>query len=335
MSRIVRMHEYGDASVLRIEDIDVPAPAADEIQIAVRSIGINRAEVMSRNHAYLQEATFPTRLGYEAAGVVEAVGADVTKFAKGDAIAVVPALDIARWGTYGEVANVPARLAVKIPDGQTFEEAAAVWMQYITAWGALVHQAKLGTGDFVIVTAASSSVGLAAFQVAHKVGATVIATTRTGAEEAGAAERRRRPRGRSRGGRPVRAGERNHRRERCPRRFDPIGGPLFEPLTRSMARGGILLEYGALSPEATPFPQFTVLGRSLTLKGFLYTEIVSDDAALEAGKAFITDGLAAGELKPVIARTFSLDQIQDAHRFLEFNEQIGKAIVTVNTSTSS
>ena len=336
MSRIVRMHEYGDASVLRIEDIDVPAPAADEIQIAVRSIGINRAEVMFRNHAYLQEATFPTRLGYEAAGVVEAVGGDVTGFAKGDAIAVVPALDIARWGTYGEVANVPARLSVKIPDGQTFEEAAAVWMQYITAWGALVHQAKLETGDFVIVTAASSSVGLAAFQVAHKVGATVIATTRTGAKkqallDAGADH-------------VVAIGEEDLFVERVNEItggngarvvFDPIGGPLFEPLTRSMARGGILLEYGALSPEATPFPQFTVLGRSLTLKGFLYTEIVSDDAALEAGKAFITDGLAAGKLKPVIARTFSLDQIQDAHRFLESNEQIGKVIVTVNTSTSS
>ena len=105
--------------------------------------------------------------------------------------------------------------------------------------------------------------------------------------------------------------------------FDPIGGPLFELLTRSMARGGILLEYGALSPEATPFPH-SPCSAGPTLKGFLYTEIVSDDAALEAGKAFITDGLAAEELNPVIARTFSLDQIQDAHRFLESNEQVGK-----------
>lgn len=68
MSRIVRIHEYGDASVLRIEDVAVPAPAADEVQIAVKAIGINRAEVMFRNHAYLQEAEFPSRLGYEAAG---------------------------------------------------------------------------------------------------------------------------------------------------------------------------------------------------------------------------------------------------------------------------
>ncbi|EQB17923.1 alcohol dehydrogenase catalytic domain-containing protein [Sphingobium lactosutens] len=70
MSRIVRIHEYGDASVLRIEDVAVPGPAADEVQIAVKAIGINRAEVMFRNNAYLQEAEFPSRLGYEAAGTV-------------------------------------------------------------------------------------------------------------------------------------------------------------------------------------------------------------------------------------------------------------------------
>jgi NADPH:quinone reductase-like Zn-dependent oxidoreductase len=72
--------------------------------------------------------------------------------------------------------------------------------------------------------------------------------------------------------------------------FDPVGGPSFEPLTQSMSRGGILLEYGALSSEPTPFPLFTVLGKSLTLKGYLYVEIVNDDAALDRAKSFITKG---------------------------------------------
>ncbi|MFT8764467.1 MAG: zinc-binding dehydrogenase, partial [Gluconobacter potus] len=111
--------------------------------------------------------------------------------------------------------------------------------------------------------------------------------------------------------------------------LDPGGGPAFEPLTASMARGGILLEYGALSGEPTPFPLFSVLGKSLTLKGYLYSEIVSDDAALDRAKAFIVAGLESGALKPRIARTFSLDAIQDAHRFLESNDQIGKVVVTV------
>jgi len=111
--------------------------------------------------------------------------------------------------------------------------------------------------------------------------------------------------------------------------FDPVGGPAFEPLTQSMARGGILLEYGALSPEPTPFPLFTVLGKSLTLKGYLYAEIVADPEALTRAKAFILQGLESGALRPIITRTFPLEQIQEAHRFLEANQQIGKVVVSV------
>lgn len=329
MARIVRIHEYGDASVLRLEDLDIPAPAADEVQIAVRAIGLNRAEVMFRNHAYLQEAEFPSRLGYEAAGVVSAVGSAVSGISTGDAVALIPPLDIARWGTYGELANVPAHLVVKSPDTLSFEQAAASWMQYVTAWGALIEQAKLGEGDVVLVTAASSSVGLAALQMARMVGATPVAITRTRSKaqallDAGAAHvivsdeedivERVMALTNGKGARVV---------------FDPVGGPAFEALTQSMARGGILLEYGALSPEPTPFPLFTVLGRSLTLKGYLYAEIVADPEALGRAKVFILEGLASGALRPIIAKTFTLDEIQDAHRFLEANQQIGKVVVTV------
>src|ERR1700741_1121662 len=93
-----------------------PPPAADEVQIEVKSIGLNRAEVMFRTHAYLQEAQFPTRLGDEAAGIVKTVGRSVTGFQKGDLVSLIPPTDIARWGTYGELANVPARNLVKHPD---------------------------------------------------------------------------------------------------------------------------------------------------------------------------------------------------------------------------
>jgi len=329
MARIVRIHQYGDASVLALEALDVPAPAADEVQINVKAIGLNRAEVMFRNHAYLQEAEFPSRLGYEAAGIVAAVGSAVTEVAVGDAVSLIPPLDIARWGTYGELANVPAYLVVKHPANLSFEQAAASWMQYVTAWGALIEQANLQRGDTVLVTAASSSVGLAALQIARMVGAMAVAITRTRAKaqallDAGAAQvivsdeedivSRVMALTGGEGARVV---------------FDPIGGPGFEALTQSMARGGILLEYGALSPEPTPFPLFTVLGKSLTLKGYLYAEIVSDPAALARAKAFILAGLASGELAPIIARTFTLDEIQQAHRYLEANQQVGKVVVSV------
>ena len=170
MARVVRFHEYGDASVLKIENLDVPPPGVGEVQIDVKSIGLNRAEAMFRTHAYTQEAQFPSRLGFEAAGIVKTVGTSVTSFKKGDVVSLIPAPNIARWGTYGELANVLARNLVKHPRNISFEEAAASWMQYLTAWGALIEQAKLTAGDFVIVTAASSSVGIAAFQVAKAVG---------------------------------------------------------------------------------------------------------------------------------------------------------------------
>lgn len=106
--------------------------------------------------------------------------------------------------------------------------------------------------------------------------------------------------------------------------FDPIGGPGFEALTQSMARGGILLEYGALSSEPTPFPLFTVLGKCLTLKGYLYAEIVADPVVLARAKAFILEGLASGALSPVIAKTFGLDDVQEAHRFWRRTSRLGR-----------
>jgi len=329
MARIVRFHQYGDPSVLKIEDLDVPPPAADEVQIEVKSIGLNRAEVMFRTHAFFQEAQFPTRLGYEAAGIVKTVGASVTGFKKRDVVSLIPPPDIARWGTYGELANVPARNLVKHPENISFEVAAASWLQYVTAWGALIEQARLSTGDFVIVTAASSSVGIAAFQIAKAVGATIIATTRTRAKRQALIEHR---------ADHVVVTDEEDLVARVMELtsgvgarvvFDPVGGPSFIPLTESMAHGGILLEYGALSTEPTPFPQFTVLGKSLTLKGYLNGEITNNEAALERAKAFITKGLSSGQLKPVIARTFPLEQIQEATRFLESNAQIGKVVVNV------
>jgi len=329
MARIVRFHQYGDPSVLKIEDLDVPPPAANEVQIEVKSIGLNRAEVMFRRHAYFQEAQFPTRLGYEAAGIVRTVGTSVTGFKKGDVVSLIPPTDIARWGTYGELANVPSRNLVKHPENISFEAAAASWMQYVTAWGALIDQAKLGKGDFVIVTAASSSVGIAAFQIARAVGATIIATTRTQAKKQALIKH---------GAHHVVVTDEEDMVARVMELtngvgarvvFDPVGGPSFIPLTESMARGGILLVYGALSTEPTPFPLFTVLGKSLTLKGYLNGEITNNEAALERAKAFITQGLSSGKLKPVIARTFPLEEIQEATRFLESNAQIGKVVVDV------
>ncbi|MER8372759.1 zinc-dependent alcohol dehydrogenase family protein [Mesorhizobium sp. M1406] len=329
MVHVVRFHQHGGPEVLRIEDVELPRPGPGEVQIRVKALGLNRAEALLRAGAYIETPTLPSELGLEAAGIIEAVGEGVNDFAPGDAVSVIPPRSMVRWPAYGEVVTYPARLIVKHPPSLDWQTAAAVWMQYLTAYGALIDIARLSGGDAVVITAASSSVGLAAVQIANSVGATAIAVTRTSAKkqallDAGAehvvvsAEENLAARlNEIAGPQGVRVV------------FDAIGGPIFEPLTAAMARGGILIEYGGLSREPTPFPLSAVLGKTLTLRGYLVHEITGNPAKLEAAKAFILEGLGTGALKPIIDRTFSFDQIVEAHRYLESNEQFGKIVVTI------
>jgi NADPH:quinone reductase-like Zn-dependent oxidoreductase len=329
MTRVVRFHQHGGPEVLRIENVDLPPPGPGEVQIRVKALGLNRAEALLRAGNYIESPTLPSGLGLEAAGIVEAVGTGVKDFTPGDAVSVIPPQSMVRWPAYGELITYPTRLVVKHPSSLNWQTAATVWMQYLTAYGALIDIAKLRTGDTVVITAASSSVGLAAIQIANSVGATAIAVTRTSTKkqallDAGAAEvvvlaeedlaARLNSIAGPQGVRVV---------------FDAVGGPIFVPLTAAMSRGGILIEYGGLSGEPTPFPLAAVLGKTLTLRGYLVHEITSDTAKLEAAKAFILEGLETGTLRPIIDRTFAFDQIVEAHRYLESNQQFGKIVVTI------
>ncbi|SCB19888.1 NADPH:quinone reductase [Bradyrhizobium shewense] len=329
MARVVRFHRHGGPKVLGIETVNVPLPAKGEVQIRIRALGLNRAEALLRSGSYIETAQFPSGLGLEAAGLVEAVGKGVAGFAPGDAVSIVPPTSMVRWPAYAELATFPAELVVKHPPDLSFETAAALWMQYLTAYGALVDIAGLLRGDVVAITAASSSVGLAAIQIANRIGAVPVALSRTSAKrrallDAGAAyvvasdeediAARLAEIAGSNGVRVV---------------LDAVGGPAFEPLTAAMAPRGILIEYGGLSPEPTPFPLFNVLTKSLVLRGYLVHEIVRDPMRLGRAKAFILDGVADDTLKPIIARTFKFEDIVEAHRFLESNTQFGKIVVTV------
>jgi NADPH:quinone reductase-like Zn-dependent oxidoreductase len=329
MTRIVKFHEFGTAEVLRIEHVDLPAPGAGEIQIRVKALGLNRAEILMRSGTYIETPSLPSGLGLEAAGIVARVGSGVTAFREGDAVSVMPPISMAQRPTYAEVLNYPEDQVVRLPAGLSWEAAAATWMQYLTAYGGLIDIAGLAAGELVVITAASSSVGLAAIQIANMIGAVPVAVTRS----AGKAEALLQA-----GARHVIVSEQEDVAARLLRIsagsgvrvvFDAVAGPLFEPLTAAMADGGILIEYGGLSPSPTPFPLASVLGKSLALRGYLVHEILRDRRKLEAARRFILDGLAGGALSPVIARVFPFERIADAHRYMETNEQMGKVVVTV------
>jgi len=329
MPRIVRFHETGEADVLKLEETPLVEPGAGEVRLKVEAIGLNRAEVLFRQGLYLEAPELPSRIGYEAAGVVDAVGADVHDIKVGDRVSTIPSFSMRQYGVYGESAVVPAFAAAPYPDTLSAEAAAAIWMPYMTAYGALIALGKLQPEQTVLITAASSSVGLAAIQIVKSVGAMAVATTR-GADkkdfllEAGAdhvivtdeedmAEQMKTI-GTGKGANLV---------------FDPVAGPFLEKLARAAAPGATIFEYGLLSGQPTPFPLIDALGKGLSVRGYVLFEIVQKSDLLAAGKQFVTAGLTSGALKPVIDRTFKLEEITNAHRYMESNQQKGKIVVTV------
>jgi len=329
MARIVRFHQTGGPEVLKIEQVDVPPPGPGEVRIAVKALGLNRAESMFRSGHYLEQPRFPARLGYEAAGTVEALGEGVQGLKIGDAVSTIPAFSQNQYGVYGDTAIVPAFAVAKHPASLSWAEAAAVWMQYATAYGALIDIAGLKAGDTLLIPAASSSVGIAAIQIARMIGATPVALTRGSSKRKALLDN---------GAAHVIATEEQDLVAEAKKLtggkgarivFDPVGGPTVAKLTVAMAERGILILYGALSTEPTPLPLMDVVGKSLTIRGYLLFEITGDPRRLKRAKKFIVDGLSAGKLKPVVAKTFPLEQIVEAHRYMESNQQVGKIVVTV------
>jgi len=330
MSKTVRFHQTGDPDVLRIEDQELRAPEKGEVAIKVRAVGLNRAESMFRRGQYLEAPNLPSGLGYEASGTIETLGPEVEGFGIGDAVSVIPSFSMNQYPVCAERAIVPARALVEKLASLSWIESASVWMQYLTAWGALVEIAKVRSGDFVIVTAASSSVGLAAIQIVNALGATPIAVTRksdkrSALEKAGAKY-------------VIASSEQDLVAEVADITkghgarvaFDPVAGPGLETLAKAMRTGGIIMLYGALSPEPTPYPLFVALGKRLTLRGYVLFEIFEDSHLFVEGKRYILDGLKSGRLTPIIAKTFPLDEIVAAYTYLESNQQVGKVAVTVS-----
>lgn len=327
MPRIVRFHETGGPEVLRLDEVDVPHPGPDEVVIEARALGLNRAEEMFRRGQYVQDPVLPAKIGYEAAGTVQVVGGNVTHVRTGDAVSVIPAFGMNDYGMHGEVVLAPAHAVVKHPQHLSWDEAAAAWMMFITAYGGLIDLAGVGQGDTVLIPAASSSVGLAAIQICSMVGATPVALSRTSSKRQallghGAAaviatqdqdvpaEVRRLT-----GGAGARVA------------FDPVGGPGFAELTAALAKEGTVLVYGALASGTTPLPVMDVLGKHLTIRGYELFELTTDPARRARAAEFVHRGLDSGALKPLVSTTFALDDIVAAHEYMASNQQFGKIIV--------
>jgi NADPH:quinone reductase len=328
MPKIVRFHKFGDASVLKLEELSKPQAKEGEVLLKVEAIGLNRAEVMFRSGTYLEQPSFPSLIGYEAAGIVAAVGPGVTGLKPGDRVSSVPSFSMTHYGTYGEYAVLPAHALAHYPANLTPVEGTSIWMQYLTAYG-VVEFGGLKKGQYLLITAAASSVGLAAIQIAKSLGAISIATTRNKAKGDALSEA---------GADFVINTKSQDLVERVQEitggkgfaiAFDPVAGPGLETLAKAADQGATIIEYGKLDPEPTPYPLFAAISKGLNIRGYTLFEINRDPERSARARKFVTEKLADGTFKPIIAKTFKLEEIVEAHRYMESNEQIGKIVVTV------
>jgi len=328
MARVVRVHELGGPEQLVFEEMEVGAPGPGEVRLRIEAVGLNRSEAMFRAGRYPTKPQLPTLIGYEACGIVEALGEGVTGFDIGQRVSALPMYPLGQYGVWAEQAIVPARCLLPAPEGLSPAEAAAVWMQYMTAF-AIIEVGAAGIGDFVIIPAASSSVGLAAIQLANWAGAVSIAATRTSAKAAQL---------KALGAAHVIATEqvdlvadvmRISEGKGARIVFDPVQGPYVQTLTSAMAVGGILFIYGGLSEQPTPYPHWNMAFKGLSMRGWVASEIWNHPHRYKAAQERILLGLKLGRLKPVIAKTFPFAQMVEANRFLESNQQIGKVVVTM------
>ncbi len=330
MPKIVRFHKLGGPEVFKIEEETSKQPGKGEVRLQVQAVGLNRAELMFVRGQYLEHPKLPAGIGYEAAGVVKAVGPDVDKKWVGKSVSTIPAFSMNDYAMLGEEVIAPAAALGEYPAKLSPVEGAAIWMQYLTAYGALIAIAHLAKGDFVVIPAASSSVGIAATQIAKAEGAISIATTRKGNKKAELL---------SLGADHVIATEEEDIVARVKEItggkgarviFDPVAGPFLEKLAEAAAPGGIIFEYGALSMQPTPFPLFAALGKGLSIRGYTLMEVTRNPEKLAAAKKYVYDRLTDGRFHPKIAKKFPFARTVDAYKFLESNAQVGKVVITVS-----
>ncbi|MBT6442610.1 MAG: alcohol dehydrogenase catalytic domain-containing protein [Alphaproteobacteria bacterium] len=342
--KAVVIHEHGDPSVLKYEDIETPSVGPNDVLINIKAVGLNHFDLDVRDgiSGYFS-LDMPHILGCEGAGVVAEVGSAVTAFKPGQH--VLPylttscghcerclsghdnicmsfdKLGVTHWGTYAEYVRVSEHNVVAMPDGLSFVDAAATHVAFATAWELVEVHTKVRQGEFVLVNAAGSGVGSAAVQLANNAGGIVIATAGSGeklerAKELGARyginyneESIEDGVMRITGGRGA---------DVC---IEMVGGRVLQESIRAVAHNGRLATCGAHAGEKVEIDMIEFFRKQLTMSGNHFSPKANNVQVLKL--------IADGAVKPVIAKTFPLQDMGDAHRFLASRNFFGKVVLEV------
>ena len=331
--RVVVITKHGPPSVLKVEDRpDPPPPAVDQVRIAVRAAGVNFADHLARVGLYPEAPKPPSVVGYEVAGTIEAVGAGVDPRRVGERV-----LAGTRFGGYAEIVNANAADTIPLPPSMSFEQGAAIPVNYATAWAALHGYGSLQPGERVLVHAAAGGVGIAVIQLAKAAGAIVHGTASPGKHSRLAA-----------------LGidhAIDYRRDDWWSGLqpydivlDPLGGTSLRRSFELLRPGGRLVAYGLSSlqqgekrslrraaPQALAmlrgFNLLKQMEQSKTVIGLNMLRLWDDRGTLEPWIAPLSAALADGTVAPIVHAAVPFADAPEAHRILAARENVGKVVL--------
>jgi len=320
MPHAIRVHAYGGPEVLKWEEVEVRDPRPNEVKLRHTAVGLNFVEVMQRR------GRFPFRLpfipGNEGAGVVEAVGSEVTEFRKGDRVAYAPVP-----GAYSELRVIPAERLVRIPETISDKQAAAMMLAGMTAQYLARQIYKVGKGDVVLVQAAAGGVGLFLCQWAAALGATVLGTVST-EEKAALAKANgcHHPILYTKADVPAEVKRITHG-AMVNVAYDAVGAETFAGSIASLRRLGHVVSYGNSAGAIPPLDVASLGNGSLTLtRATLATYTETREGLLECANDLF-DVVTSGAVKVRINQEYPLRETAAAHRALEGRQTTGSTVL--------
>ncbi|WXL27715.1 zinc-dependent alcohol dehydrogenase family protein [Ectopseudomonas mendocina] len=337
MARIVRFHEFGDPSVLRIEEQPVTAPSDDEVLVSVEAVGVSWFDVLWRQNLAPSVAKLPAGLGYEMAGVVKAVGSNVSHLKIGDRVASFPAHDINQHCSYAEEVILPAGSLVCYPDVLTAQQAAVHYFPSLVAWLGLTELANAKAGETVMLTAASRGWGPYILQVAKAIGCIVIAATAVGDDKQWLMEL---------GADHVVVTDEEDLVGQVQRLtggrgadviMDALGGPHMRLLGDAIAPGGRLVLFDLYGGNETSLPACAAFKKNIrffihcigNFTGNVLLGIPRDDVAVDRALESINKLTQDSQLRPCIKKVFRFEEVIEAHQYMGRCPSRGRVVLTI------
>jgi NADPH2:quinone reductase len=322
--RAAHCRTYGGIDAVTVEEIPVPAVGAGQARVAVRAAAINFPDLLMLEDRYQVTMPLPFVPGSELAGVVEEVAPDVVGLAPGDRVYGAAAV-----GAFAEQIVVSAAGLKQMPATADFVAAAAFGVAHGTAYHALRSVAEVAPGEWVVVLGAAGGVGLATVELAHHMGAQVLAAA-AGKDRLAVCEKR--------GADAIV----DYRSEDLKVRvkeltdggadvvIDPVGGPYSEAALRAMRRRGRFVTVGFASGEIPSIPLNLVLLKGVTIKGFeMLTFMLQEPELFRRDEAELFDLFAAGHVHPHVSAVFPLDDVRGALRAVAERRTTGKVVLEV------